>query len=81
MAPITSLRSCRSPPRCWRRPATREQRCPPAESPTPTSTTPNADVQGYYTAITDLLNATASDAFVPSLDQLDLLIQSVQIAP
>jgi hypothetical protein len=42
---------------------------------------PNANVQGYYTAITDLLNAISPDAFSPSLDQLDVLIQSIRIAP
>ena len=42
---------------------------------------PNADYQGYYASITDLLNATSPDAFTPSLSQLDALIQSMQVAP
>ena len=42
---------------------------------------PNADFQGYYASITDLLNATSPDAFTPSLSQLDALIQSMQVAP
>lgn len=43
----------------------------------------NTDVgiQGYYVSVTDLLNATSPDAFTPSLNQLDALIQSMLIAP
>ena len=47
--------------------------------PYPDTTNPNADWQGYYTAITDLLNNTAPDAFAPTLGQLDLLVQSLKI--
>jgi len=39
----------------------------------------NADFQSYYAAITDLLNGTSPDAFSPTISQLDLLIQSVEI--
>jgi len=39
----------------------------------------NPDTQGYYAAITELLNGTDSGAFSPSLSQLDALIQSMQI--
>lgn len=42
---------------------------------------PNADFQGYYASVTDLLNATPSDAFTPALGQLDALIQSMWVAP
>ena len=42
---------------------------------------PNADWQGYYTAITALLNGTSPDAFAPTISQLDFLIQSMQIGP
>jgi hypothetical protein len=42
---------------------------------------PNADWQGYYSAATDLLNATSPEAFTPSLSQLDALIQSMLVAP
>jgi hypothetical protein len=33
-----------------------------------------ADFQGCYTAVTTLLNSTSPDAFVPTIDELDLLI-------
>jgi hypothetical protein len=42
---------------------------------------PTSDMQSYYTAITALLNATSPDAFNPTMDQLDLLIQSMRITP
>jgi len=42
---------------------------------------PNADWQRYYTDVTDLLNATSSDTFTPAIEQLDLLIESMLIAP
>lgn len=42
---------------------------------------PNADWQGYYTSVTDLLNSTPPDAFTPSINQLDALIQSMYVAP
>ena len=54
---------------------------PPGGIAYPDITDPNADWQGYYTAVTDLLNATSPDAFTPTINQLDLLIQSMQIAP
>jgi len=43
----------------------------------------NTDVgiQSYYASVTVLLNATSPDAFTPSLNQLDALIQSMLIAP
>ena len=47
----------------------------------PDITDPNADLQGYYTAITDLLNGTSEDIFTPTISQLDLLIQSMEIVP
>ena len=47
----------------------------------PDITDPNADWQGYYTAVTDLLNATSPDTFTPTINQLDLLIQSMLIVP
>jgi len=47
----------------------------------PDVTDPNADWQGYYTAVTDLLNDTSPDTFTPSINQLDLLIESMQVAP
>ncbi len=47
----------------------------------PDITDPNADWQGYYATVTDLLNASPPDAFTPSINQLDLLIQSMRIAP
>ena len=42
---------------------------------------PNADFQSYYASVTDLLNATSPDAFSPTINKLDLLIQSIQIVP
>ena len=54
---------------------------PPGGIAYPDITDPNADWQGYYTAVTDLLNGTSPDTFTPSINQLDLLIQSMQIAP
>ena len=42
---------------------------------------PNANMDAYYTAVTDLLNAQLPDSFTPSLDKLDMLIQSMQINP
>ncbi|NTW12510.1 MAG: hypothetical protein HGA30_04290 [Anaerolineales bacterium] len=42
---------------------------------------PNADWQGYYASIADLLNATSADAFTPSISQLDALIQSMWVTP
>ena len=54
---------------------------PPGGIAYPDITDPNADWQGYYAAVTDLLNATSPDAFTPTITQLDLLIQSMQITP
>ena len=41
----------------------------------------HADFQSYYTAVTALLNATSPDAFSPTINQLDALIQSMRITP
>ena len=54
---------------------------PPGGIAYPDTTDPNVDWQGYYTAVTGLLNNTSPDAFTPTLNQLDLLIRSMQIAP
>ena len=40
---------------------------------------PNADMELYYRSVLDSLNATPSHLFTPTLDQLDLLIQSMRI--
>lgn len=45
----------------------------------PDTSSSNPDFQGYYAAITELLNGTAPEAFSPSLSQLDALIQSMQV--
>lgn len=42
---------------------------------------PNVDMQAYYASVTDLLNATPSGAFSPTLDLLDALIQSMRVNP
>lgn len=54
---------------------------PPGGIAYPDITDPNADWQGYYTAVTDLLNDTSPEPFTPPINQLDLLIESMQIAP
>lgn len=54
---------------------------PPGEVPYPDIANPNADFKGYYAAVTDLLNATSSEAYAPTIYQLDLLIQSMRIIP
>lgn len=49
--------------------------------PYPYFADPNSDMQSYYTSVTDLLNATPSQSFNPTLDQLDAFIQSIRIMP
>jgi hypothetical protein len=41
----------------------------------------NADFPSYYAAVTGLLNAQPPEAFTPTLDQLDALVQSMLVAP
>lgn len=41
----------------------------------------NADFPSYYAAVTGLLNAQSPEAFTPTLDQLDALVQSMLVAP
>jgi hypothetical protein len=40
-----------------------------------------ADMPGYYSAVTALLDATSPESFTPTIGQLDSLIQSVRIQP
>lgn len=47
--------------------------------PYPDISDPNANLPGYYAAVTDLLNNTTSEIFTPNLTQLDQLIQSMSI--
>jgi len=54
---------------------------PPGGIAYPDISDPQADWQGYYTAVADLLNGISPDAFTPTINQLDLLIQSMQITP
>jgi hypothetical protein len=54
---------------------------PPGGIPYPDIINTDVGTQGYYVSVTDLLNATSPDAFTPSLNQLDALIQSMLIAP
>ena len=54
---------------------------PPGGVAFPDVNNQNADWEGYYNAVTDLLNGTASGEFSPTLDQLDALIESIQITP
>jgi hypothetical protein len=49
--------------------------------PYPDISVPNADITGYYAAVTDLLNATSPETFAPTINQLDALIQSMRITP
>lgn len=49
--------------------------------PYPYFADPEADMQGYYISVTDVLNATPLEAFTPTINQLDLLIQSMRITP
>lgn len=54
---------------------------PPGGVAFPDINNPDPDMQGYYASVTDLLNATSPDAFTPTINQLDALIQSMQITP
>jgi hypothetical protein len=54
---------------------------PPGGIPYPLMADPNADMQAYYTTVTAMLNAVSPDAFTPSINQLDLLIQSMRVTP
>jgi hypothetical protein len=54
---------------------------PPGGIVYPDISDPNIDLQGYYTAVTDLLNATSPDTFIPTTNQLDSLINSMLITP
>jgi hypothetical protein len=49
--------------------------------PYPDLADPNADFKGYYAAVTTLLNAAPPEAFTPTINQLDVLIQSMRITP
>jgi hypothetical protein len=49
--------------------------------PYPYMADPGADMQGYYASVADVLNATPSDRFTPTINQLDALIQSMRINP
>jgi hypothetical protein len=49
--------------------------------PYPYMANPNADMKSYYVSVTNLLNATPSEAFTPTINQLDALIQSMRVAP
>jgi hypothetical protein len=42
-------------------------------------TGPNADMQAYYADVTELLNGAPAQEFNPTLDQLDMLIQSLLV--
>jgi hypothetical protein len=52
---------------------------PPGGVPYPYFADPEADMQLYYKSVLDLLNASPSDVFTPTLEQLDQLIQSMKI--
>ena len=54
---------------------------PPGGVTYPDISDPNADITGYYTAVTDLLNAASPETFAPTISQLDTLIGSLQVTP
>jgi hypothetical protein len=54
---------------------------PPGGVAFPDINNSNSDVQGYYASVTNLLNTTSPDAFTPTINQLDVLIHSMLIAP
>jgi len=45
----------------------------------PDMSSSNPDWQGYYSAATESLNATPLNSFTPEINQLDLMIQSIEI--
>jgi hypothetical protein len=49
--------------------------------PYPYFANPEADMQAYYSAISDVLNTASPDVFTPTISQLDSLIQSIRVAP
>ncbi len=49
--------------------------------PYPYFADPDADMHAYYTAVTALLETTSPEAFSPTINQLDALIESMWIAP
>jgi hypothetical protein len=49
--------------------------------PYPDINDPNANWPLYYKSVTDVLGATPENEFTPALNQLDLLVQSIQAAP
>ncbi len=53
---------------------------PPGGVPYPDITAPNPDMPGYYSAVTNLLNAQSPEAFAPTIKQLDSLVQSMRVA-
>ena len=54
---------------------------PPGGIPYPYFADPNADMEAYYTAVTALLDGTSPEAFSPTINRLDQLIQSMRITP
>lgn len=54
---------------------------PASGIPYPYMADSSANMDAYYIAVTDLLNAQLPESFTPRLGELDRLIQSLQIAP
>lgn len=54
---------------------------PPGGIPFPSTITSGIEMQNYYQAMTEKLNATAPDAFQPTLTLLDTFIESLQVSP
>jgi hypothetical protein len=53
---------------------------PPGGVPYPYLADPSANMQAYYDSVIDVLNATPSESFFPTISQLDSLIQSMRIS-
>ncbi len=49
--------------------------------PMPDLKSANPDMKGYYANVQQALDGLQNEAFTPSISQLDLLIQSMQVAP
>lgn len=54
---------------------------PPRGIPYPFAANPNANMDAYYIAVTDLLNVQLPESFTPGLAELDALIQSMRVEP
>ena len=56
-------------------------RVPEGGVPMPDLNSANPDMAGYYAKVQQMLDGMQAGAFTPAIDQLDLLVQSLRIAP